>query len=72
MVLMQGVGQDSDWLRSGDRISVGGRDFAAPVQTSPGVYPASCTMGTGSLPGVKWPGRGVTYPPHLAPWLMKE
>jgi hypothetical protein len=33
--------------RSGDRIPVGVRLFA-PVQTGPGAYPASCTMGTGS------------------------
>ena len=25
--------------------------FSAPVQTGPGVHPASCTMGTGSSPG---------------------
>jgi len=29
-------------------------------------------MGTGSFPGVKRPGRGVVYPPHLAPRLRKE
>jgi len=29
-----------------------GRDFS-PVQTGPGAHPASCTMGTGSFPGVK-------------------
>ena len=28
-----------------------GARFSAPVQTSPGVHPASCTMGTGSFPG---------------------
>jgi hypothetical protein len=33
--------------------------FYAPVQTGPGVDPASCTIGTGSFPGVKRPGRGV-------------
>jgi hypothetical protein len=32
--------------RSGDRIPVGAR-FSAPVQTGPGAYPTSCTMGTG-------------------------
>ena len=40
-----------------------GRDFP-PVQTGLGAHPASCTMGTGSFPGVKC-GRGVlltTYP----------
>jgi len=57
--------------RSGDRISVGKR-FSALVQTAPGVHPASCTMGTGSFPGVKRPGRGVGHPPHLVPRLKKE
>jgi hypothetical protein len=48
--------------RSRDRIPVGAR-FSVPVQTGPRAYPASCTMGTGSFPGVKWPGRGVDHPP---------
>jgi len=64
----------SNWLRpgrSGDRIPEGER-FFAPVQTSPGAHPASCTMGTGSFPGVKRPGRGVDYPLHLAPRLKKK
>ena len=39
-----------------------GSKFSAPVQTGPGTHPASCTMGTGSLPGVKRPGRGVDHP----------
>jgi len=26
-------------------------------------HPASCTMGTGSFPGVKQPGRVVGHPP---------
>ena len=34
--------------RSGNRIPVGAK-FSAPVKTGPGAYPASCTMGTGSL-----------------------
>ena len=49
-----------------------GRDFSAPVQTGPGVHVTSCTMGTGSIPGVKRPGRDVDHPPHLAPRLRKE
>jgi len=57
----------SDWLRagrSGDQIPVGGgAKFSAPVQTGPGTHPASCTMCTGSFPGVK-SGRGVTLTPH--------
>ena len=36
--------------------------FSAPVQTGTGDYPASYTMATGSLPGVKRPGRGVDHP----------
>jgi hypothetical protein len=57
--------------RSGDRISVGVR-FFAPVQTGPGAHPASCTMGSGSFPGVKRPGRGVEHQPHLEPRLKSR
>ena len=39
-----------------------GRNFP-PVQTGPATYPASCTMGTGSFPGVKC-GRGVVLTTH--------
>jgi len=44
-----------------------------PVQTGPGAHPASCAMGTGSFPGVKY-GRGVTLTPHhlLAPRSWKS
>jgi hypothetical protein len=38
--------------RSGDQIHVGVR-FSAPVQTSPGAHPASCTKSTGPFLGVK-------------------
>jgi len=37
--------------------------FSIPVQTGPGAHPASCSMGTGSFPGVK-SGRDVTLTPH--------
>jgi hypothetical protein len=43
----------------------------SPVQTGPAAHPASYTMGIGSFPGVKRPGRGCNYPPHLAPSLKK-
>ena len=61
--------QYSDWLwagRSGDRILMGN-------ETSPGAHPASCTMNTGSFPGVK-SGRGMTLTPHplLVPLVTKE
>ena len=39
-----------------------GRDFP-PVQTGPGAHPASCIMGTGSFPRVKY-GRGVLLTTH--------
>jgi hypothetical protein len=40
-----------------------GARFSVPVQTGPGAYPASCTMGTGSFPVVKRSERGVDHPP---------
>ena len=50
-----------------------GARFSASVQTGTGAHPASCTMGTGSFPGVK-SGQGVTLTPHslLVPWLRKS
>ena len=57
--------------RSGDRILMGAR-FSTPDRTGPGAHPASYTMGTGSFPGVKRPGRGVDHQSHLAPRLRKE
>ena len=42
-------------------VLVGAR-FSTSVQTGPGAHTASYTIGTGSFPGVKRPGRGVDYP----------
>ena len=50
---LDGPGIESRW----------GARFSAPVQTGPGAYPAFYTMGTGSSPGVKRPGRGAGHPP---------
>ena len=49
-----------------------GARFSTAVQTSPGAHPASCTMSTGSFPGVK-SGRGVTLTSQhrLVPWSRK-
>jgi hypothetical protein len=60
---LDGPGIESRW----------GARFSAPVQTGPGAHPASCTMGTGSVSGVK-NGRGVTLTSHplLVPLVMKE
>jgi hypothetical protein len=49
---LDGQGIESRW----------GARFFAHVQTSFGAHPASCTMGTGSFPGVKRPGRGADHP----------
>ena len=54
-----------------DRIPVEAR-YSAPVQTGPVAHPAYCTMGTGSLPGVKRPGSGADPPPHLQCQVLKR
>ena len=55
------------------RSNPGGARFSAPVQTGPGAHLASCTIGTGSFPGVK-SDRDVTLTPHplLVPWSWKS
>ena len=60
---LDGPGIESRW----------GARFSATVQTGPGAHPGSCTIGTGSFPGVK-SGRRVTLTPHplLVPLVMKE
>jgi hypothetical protein len=50
---LDGLGIESRWKAR----------FSAPVQTGHGAHPASCTIGTGSFPGVK-SGRGVTLTLH--------
>ena len=50
---LDGPGIESRW----------GARRLAPVQTGPGVHPASYTVGTRSFPGVKRPGRGADHPP---------
>jgi hypothetical protein len=42
------------------------------VQAGPGAQPASGTMGTGSLPRVKRPGRDANHPPLLVPRSRKS
>jgi hypothetical protein len=49
-----------------------GARFSSSVQTGPGAHPASYTMGTGSLPGLKWPGRGVDHPPPSGPEVKER
>jgi hypothetical protein len=42
------------------------------IQTGPEAHPAFYTMGTGSFPEVKRPGRDVDHTPYLEPRLKKE
>jgi hypothetical protein len=49
-----------------------GIEFFAHVQTGPEAHPASCTMGTGSFPGVKRSGRGADHPPPSSTEVKKE
>jgi hypothetical protein len=51
----------TDWTVRGS--NPGGARFYAPVQNGPKAHPASYTMGSGSFPGVKRPGRIVDHPP---------
>ena len=48
--------------------------FSAPFQSGPRAHPASCTMGTGSFPGVKRPGRGAdphpTFSAEVLNWVQ--
>jgi hypothetical protein len=55
----------------GDRIPVGAR-FFAHVQTGPVAHPASCTISTESVPGVKRPGRGADHPLPSSAEVKKE
>jgi hypothetical protein len=47
-------------------------EFFAHVQTGPGALPTSFTMGTGSFPGVKRPGRGADHPPISSAEVQNE
>jgi len=62
--IVTGYGLDSLGIKS-----QWGARFSAPVQTNPGAHPVSCTIGTGSFPGVK-SSRGLMLTPHplLVPW----
>ena len=59
---LQGPGIEFHW----------GWDFTHPHKIGPGTQPAFCTMGNGSFPGAKRPGRGVTTYSHRSPRLKKE
>jgi hypothetical protein len=54
------VGIATDYWLDGPGSNPGGDEN---FQTGPGAHPASCKMGTGSFPGVKW-DRGVLLTTH--------
>jgi hypothetical protein len=56
---LDGPGIESRWERDITPAST-------PAQT------ATCTMGTGSFPGVKRPGRGVKHPPPSSAEVMEK
>ena len=59
---LDGLGIESRW----------GRDIPHPSRTGLLAHPASCTMGTGSFPGVKRPGHGVNHPPLSSPEVKER
>jgi hypothetical protein len=68
------VGIATDYRLDGPGIESRWRSrFSTPIQTGPRAHLASCTMGTGSFPGVKY-GRGVTLTTHplLVPLSWKS
>ena len=66
------VGIATDYGLGGPGIeSRWGRNFP-PVQTGPVTHPVSCTMGTRSFPGVKWPGREADHPPPSSVTDMED
>ena len=49
-----------------------GTRFSSPVQIGRWAHTASHTMGTGSFPGVKRPGRGVDHPSPSSTEVMER
>ena len=73
-VVARQLSRYSNWLRAGRSWieSRWGRDFP-PVQTGPEAHPASCKMGTGSFPGVKYGrGRAADHSPPSSAAVMEE
>ena len=63
-------GLATGWTVRGSKFGVG--EIFRTRPNRPWAHPASYTLGTGPLLGVKRPGRGVDHPPHLAPRLKKQ
>jgi hypothetical protein len=59
---LDGPGIESRW----------GRDFSHSSRPVPGAHLTSCTMGNGSFPEVKRPGRGADNPPPSSAEVENE
>jgi hypothetical protein len=67
------VGTATGYLLDGPEIQTPvGATFTATVHTGPGAHPGSYTMGTGSLPVLKQPGRGVNHPSPFGTEVKEE
>ena len=65
-----GMAQSVQWLAK-RRMIRGSNPGRGDIFRTGGAHPVSYTVGTGSFPGIKRPGRGVDHPPKLAPRLKK-
>ena len=63
---------DKRYAWQGNKTATSKEDCMYPSKTACEVHPTSSTMGTRSFPGVKQPGLGFDYLPHLSLRLRKE
>jgi len=66
---LDGPGIESQWGRDILHLS---KRYSAPVQTGSEAHSASYAVGTGSFPGVKWPGCGVDHQPPCSAEVKKR
>jgi hypothetical protein len=67
------VGKATDYGLDGPGIeSRQRRDFSHTSRPEVGAHPASCTVGTGSFPGLKRSGRGADHPPLTSAEVENE
>jgi hypothetical protein len=73
-IVQAGIAQSVQRLTTGWAVRGSNPDGGEIFSSSPdpGAHPASCTMGTGSFPGVKRPGRDADHPPRSSADVKKE
>jgi hypothetical protein len=70
-----GIAQSVQRLATGWKVrgsNPGGARFSAHIQTGSGANPASCTVGSGSFPGVKAAKRDADHTPPSSAEVKKE